>query len=175
MTRKGDWIQTYTGKQSWPIDARSEDTGIEDIAHALSNLCRYGGHCKRFYSVAEHSVLVSRFVSPHNAMNGLLHDAAEVYLVDVPRPIKSHLQGYKDIENRLLDVIFEYAGCTKSSLAEIKKIDTAILADEKIQAMGRPPADWGLTEPSLGVEIRFWNPREAKLRFLERYADFKEG
>lgn len=57
--RAGDWMQTFTGRQFWPMDPRPEDLDILDIAHALSLLCRFGGHCQRFYSVAEHSVHVS--------------------------------------------------------------------------------------------------------------------
>ena len=66
--RKGDWMQTYTGRQFWPIDPRANEVHIEDIAHALSMMCRYNGHCRTFYSVAEHSVLVSQHVPPEHAL-----------------------------------------------------------------------------------------------------------
>ena len=85
MKRKGDWMQTHSGIQFWPLDPRPEDILIEDIAHALSNQCRFAGHCCFHYSVAQHSVLVSENVPAQDAMWGLLHDAGEAYLVDLPR------------------------------------------------------------------------------------------
>jgi uncharacterized protein len=89
--RNGAWIQTVTGKQFWPMDAQPEEVDIEDIAHALSLPCRFNGHCKQFYSVAEHSIHVSRVVSNENAARGLLHDAAEAYLSYIPQPVKREL------------------------------------------------------------------------------------
>ena len=86
--RKGDWIQTFTGRAFYVLDPRPEDVDIEDIAHALSMQCRFAGHCREFYSVAQHSVTASWLVPPEDALWGLLHDAAEAYVVDLPRPIK---------------------------------------------------------------------------------------
>jgi hypothetical protein len=97
MGRKGDWIQTFTGKQFWPLDPRPDEVYIEDIAHALGNICRFNGHCLRFYSVAEHCFHVSHKVVPGLALMGLLHDAAEAYVCDVVRPVKPYLKEYKKI------------------------------------------------------------------------------
>ncbi len=93
MTRKGDYIATYTGKQFYPLDPRPEDVCLEDIAHSLSNLCRFTGHTDtdRFYSVAQHSVICSTIVAPEAALLALLHDAAEAYLGDISRPLKRDL------------------------------------------------------------------------------------
>lgn len=88
--RVGDWIQTFTGVEVYPFDPRPEDIRIEDIAHALSMQCRYAGHCSQFYSVAEHSVRVAELLPREVQLWGLLHDASEAYLVDLPRPIKRH-------------------------------------------------------------------------------------
>ena len=95
---RGDSIQTYTGRKFFPVAPRAEDIEILDVAHALSMLCRYTGHTKQFYSVAQHSVLVSRIVPPQDAAWGLLHDASEAYLCDVARPIKP----YRLLEQRLM-------------------------------------------------------------------------
>ena len=81
--RIGDWMQTYTGERFWPLDPRIEDIHIRDISMALGKLCRYGGHTIFFYSVAEHSVLVSEYVPEEYALWGLLHDASEAYLSDI--------------------------------------------------------------------------------------------
>ncbi len=104
----GNWIQTYSGRQFWPLEPRAEDVAVEDIAHALSLLCRYGGHSSRFYSVAEHCVLVSHKCGLH----GLLHDAAEAYLLDIPRPVKALMPEYKWAEERVIVAIYEALGVT---------------------------------------------------------------
>ncbi len=101
-------IRTFTGKYVNPFDFKIEDVDIEDIAHALSMLCRFGGHCKQFFSVAQHSLHVCQCIENFDLkLTGLLHDASEAYLVDVPRPIKKYLTNYKDIENRIQAVISE--------------------------------------------------------------------
>ena len=93
---------TYTGRQFFPLTPRQEDIDIEDIAHSLSRLCRFNGHCKSFYSVAEHSYRISYIVPPEFALWGLLHDAGEAYLSDLPRPIKHQIPEFIEIEERLL-------------------------------------------------------------------------
>lgn len=164
--RKGDWMQTATGRVFWPIDPRPEDVCIEDIAHALSQLCRYGGHCRYFYSVAQHSVLVSRALPDEHKLWGLLHDASEAYVIDVPRPLKPFLTGYREAEDKVMEAIAERYGLSLPMPAEVKRIDSAILADEAAQIMGKPPRDWNLQEPPLGVEISPWSPELARCEFL---------
>lgn len=84
--RRGDWMQTYTGRQFWPLDPLPEDVFIEDIAHALSMQCRYAGHVTRFYSVAEHSVLIARCAPPEAKLYALLgaSDAFEQFINNTP-------------------------------------------------------------------------------------------
>ena len=88
---------TYTGKEFYPLDPNPADIDIKDIAHALSNCCRFAGHIKSFYSVAQHSVIVSELCEPENALAGLLHDASEAYLSDIARPVKytEQMEGYR--------------------------------------------------------------------------------
>src|SRR4051812_6540197 len=86
--QKGDWMQTISGKAFFPLDPRPADVDIQDIAHALAFQCRFGGHVKEFYSVAEHSVRVSLICAHEDAKWGLLHDATEAYLSDIVRPVK---------------------------------------------------------------------------------------
>jgi hypothetical protein len=170
--RHGDWMQTATGRQFWPLDPHPEDIDIRDIAAALSKLCRYGGHCHTFYSVAEHCVLAAR-AAPHELkLTTLLHDASEAYLSDVIRPIKSHLTNYHAIEATLEQIIAKRFGLRWPMPAEVNRIDNAMLADERNQAMRAPPADWNLPEPPLGVALRFWGPGTAEREFLDAFYEY---
>lgn len=162
-------MQTFTGRQFWPIDPRPDEVHIEDIAHALSNTCRYAGHCKRFYSVAEHSVLVSRAVGEEDALWGLLHDASEAYLADVVKPAKRFIPGYVEAEARLMKAICERFKLPLECPERVKACDEAILGDELAAVMGPEPKSWMLERYPLGVKIECWDPEEAKARFLERY------
>jgi uncharacterized protein len=169
--RVGDWMQTYTGRAFWPLDPRPEEIDPLDIAHALGMLCRYGGHVRRFYSVAEHCVLMSRAVAPEFALWALLHDATEAYLVDVPRPIKHYLPDYVAIEHRLMAVICERFGLDATEPPEVKDADNRILLDERAKLLKTPPRPWapeieGL-QP-LGVRVTGWGPRLAQRIYLDR-------
>lgn len=165
--RKGDWIQTFTGQQFWPLDPRPEEIHIEDIAHSLSLQCRYAGHCSEFYSVAQHSVLIAQAMPRELALWGLLHDAAEAYVVDVPRPLKAHLPGYKAIETAVMNSVVVRFGLTPSVMpSEVKRADDAILADEVQALMKEPSQPWDLPQPALCINIVPWPPETAKHLFL---------
>jgi len=107
------WIQTFTGMKIYPLRPDKKDVCILDIAHALSNMCRFNGHCNTFYSVAQHSIYVYekiKEIAPDDKWlqsAALLHDAAEAYLPDICRPIKSWFLGFQQKEEQLLKVIFE--------------------------------------------------------------------
>jgi hypothetical protein len=90
---RGPYIVTYTGRRFHFLDPKIDEISIEDIAHALSNVCRFTGHTKRFYSVAEHSCLVSALCD--NRLEGLLHDASEAYMSDLSSPLKMLVPDYK--------------------------------------------------------------------------------
>lgn len=114
---KKGWIQTYTGRKFWPLQARPEDVHIEDIAHGLSNLCRFAGQVREFYSVAQHSWHVADYLRTNGAtpllqLAGLLHDGTEAYMVDIPRPVKHipEMQGYRDAEDRLGVTVYDAFG-----------------------------------------------------------------
>jgi uncharacterized protein len=168
--RNGAWIQTVTGKQFWPTDARPEEVDIQDIAHALSMLCRFNGHCNRFYSVAEHSVHVSKVIEPEHARWGLLHDAAEAYLSDIPQPVKQELTLFHEFEERLLKVVAERFGLPIDIPVEVKQVDMIMLATEKAALMGEEPATWeGIQEPLDTSMILAWSPDVAKTEFLKHF------
>lgn len=172
LDRKGGWIQTYTGKHIYPLDSRPEEIDIEDIAHSLSNLCRFNGQCLRFYSVAEHSVLVSRFASNSNKLVALMHDASEAYLADIPRPLKKNLSGYVESEEVLMSAIGNKFGFDWPMPDEVKLLDNRILYDEAYQNMAPITKTWHDPYEPLGVKLEFWTPTEAKNHFLESFSQY---
>jgi hypothetical protein len=163
---RGDWIQTALGQQFWPIDPRADEIEPEDVAHALSMLCRFGGHCLRFYSVAEHSVLLARAVAPEHRLWALLHDASEAYLVDIPRPLKPFLVGYREAEDKIMAAVCERFGLAPEMPAQVTAFDTRILTDERQQNMATAPKPWSTDAEPIGVTLQFWSPEQAKREFM---------
>ena len=174
MTRRGDWIQTYSGRAFWPLDPRAEDVELADIAHSLAHQCRFAGHCLKFYSVAEHSVILSRFVSKRAALAALLHDAGEAYLVDLPRPIKRAIPQYRAAEDAVFAAIaerFQLDGIPD----EVHEADRRILTDEMRANMAAPPAPWSTAAEPLGIRLHYWSPMEARRAFIARFNELAEG
>ncbi len=170
------WIQTYSGGIFYPLSPRKEDVFLEDIAHALSLMCRFGGHCKEFYSVAQHSVILSRQVPEEDALQGLLHDASEAYFADICRPVKNGLVGIKSIETLLQDTIMEKFHLPLELSKEVKEADTRMLATEHRDLMIKGP-NWNSLrdiEPYLfGIIPVDW--KRANVMFLERYYEIMKG
>lgn len=176
-TRNGDWMQTFTGRKFYPLDPRPEEIDIFDIAHALAHQCRYNGHSDFFYSVAEHSVLVSRVVPPEHALWGLLHDAAEAYLGDMIRPLKRtpEMKPFHDAEERVMAAVCQRFGLTAPEPGEVKDIDLRICLTEGSEAMPRQPEPWNIPGPAVDVEIAGWMPPFAKKAFLDRFYELTRG
>ena len=170
--RQGDFMQTATGRKFWPLSPRADEVFIEDIAHSLSLQCRYAGHCLRFYSVAEHSVLIARHLAakyaPEVALWGLLHDASEAYLVDVPRPVKPYLTGYKDAEAKVMAAVCDRFGLVHEMPAAVHDADNRIIADELINLV---PMEWHdrYAGKELGVRLRYWSPEQAREEFMATF------
>lgn len=176
--RPDQWIQTYTGRQVWPLEALG-DFHLLDIAHSLSHICRFGGHVRSFYSVAQHSVLASRHIEPRHAAWGLMHDAAEAYIGDITRPIKQSLsiigdcpeafRGIFDVENALLAAIAsEFALPWPPPAEAIELIDLRLLHAERASLLGRPPIEWGRPAPGPRINIDPWTSGYAEAAFLDR-------
>jgi len=190
---EGDWIQTISGRKFYPLNPKSEDVHIQDIAYALSMRPRYNGHVKEFlhYSIAEHSVLLSQNVLRYyREQTGfdynqkyqsmirlwcLLHDASEAYLPDIPSPVKKckSMNSFKKIEVNIMKVIAEHY-----NLEPIKQppivcaVDRAILVSEKEQCMNKQ-IEWpGLYNAGcLNVKIQFLQPKEAYNLFVNTYLE----
>ena len=177
MKRYGDWMQTHTGVRFYPLDPRVEDINPIDIAHALGMTCRYSGHTRDFYSVAEHCVHVSYHVPDKYALWGLLHDAAEAYLTDMPRPLKTFMPKYQTAEELLMAVIVrKFCLTPKEEPKEVKQVDVAMLATEQRQVMRVQIPWYDIPEPPLkNVRIRFWNPKVAAARFALRLDELWKG
>lgn len=132
-------ITTYLGITIDPWRPRIDQIQIVDIAHALSGICRWGGHCQTFYSVAQHSLIVSSLLPQRLALWGLLHDAAEAYLADIPRPVKTRMPEFVHAERRLLRVIAKRFGLVWPIPPEVFEADDRVLAHEAQYLMRVPP------------------------------------
>lgn len=167
-------IMTFRGTYFDYTNPRGCNIHIEDIAHGLSNVCRFAGHTPRFYSVAQHCVMASRLVPPEHALQTLLHDASEAFMGDVPTPLKMLLPEYKAIEREVQAAIYEQFGLPAKDHPEVKCADLQMLRLEKHYLMrqdgGKVP--WAILE---GVELpnivldNCWVPQIAKMAFLARY------
>jgi len=171
-------LYTYTGRKFDVADPRPEDVDIADIAHALSLLCRYGGHSSRFYSVAEHSVIMSYLVPEKDALAALLHDATEAYVVDLPRGVKNAIgEPYRRLEARVW-----YAVCKRFCLDpdlpdSVKYYDNAILLAEKDALIHPSVPEWlvGLGYEKPEIDVVGFSPAVAEAMFLQRFKQLTEG
>lgn len=174
------WFITYTGKQFFPLAPRVEDICIEDIAHSLSQQCRYAGHTREFYSVAEHSCLVAELVPGEFALEGLLHDAAEAYCQDLIRPIK-HAQGfevYREVEERLQRAVARRFGLVYPYPEIVDLVDKALVLKERdalINFEGMRASEWEDPGYTLSHEVIITCrvPQEAERDFLELYRELR--
>jgi hypothetical protein len=154
----------------------SSNFTIEDIAHGLANICRYAGQCRDFYSVAEHSVLVSE-VATGFELESLLHDAAEAFIGDITRPLKQLLPDYKAIERRVQEAIFVRFGLNPDLPSEVRDADLRVLAAEQSQIMPEGTDYWvGLQKiQPASVIVRHLLPAQAKRAFIDRYLQLYHG
>ncbi len=125
------YIQTLSGKKFDYLNSTTDDVEIEDIATALSHICRFSGHLPEFYSVAQHSVLCSQIVPPEFAFEALMHDAAEAYCQDIPAPLKALLPDYRRIEERVEQLIRAKFSIIPDMSALVKYADLVMLATER--------------------------------------------
>lgn len=148
---------------------------IGDVAHALSHVCRYAGHCAWHYSVAQHSLLVAYLCPKKYRLWGLLHDATEAYLMDVPTPLKRMLPDYKALEQKVEEVVLGKFGLSGPMPAEVKEADLMALAVEHrdlFSGKGTSPQEWAILDgivPPSDVRVTKWEPQRAANEFLNMY------
>lgn len=160
-------IRTFTGKYVNPNDTKNMEVCIEDIAHALSQQPRFGGHLPTFYSVAQHCVEVANMLPLEHKLAGLLHDASEAYLIDVPRPVKEILVNYKMIEDKVMGRISQEFGFEWPMHEAVKIADEYMLQAEWDALMLGKTAGRPL---SLLLPL---NPVNAEEAFLKLYNELK--
>lgn len=170
-----DWICTASGRIFRPRDPDPSEIAIEDIAAALSKQCRFAGHSRTFYSVAQHCLHVAQVLEPtsiHLARWGLLHDATEAYLVDIPGPIKHapELHGYREIEAALEAAIASAFGLVLPRPSHVKDADRAVFAAEVRDLM--PVAARAALLPGTAAwpgAVKPMAPDDARVAFLEAF------
>jgi hypothetical protein len=162
MLRGGTWFDFCA--------PNSSDFTIEDIAHGLANICRYSGQCRNFYSVAEHSILVSDTAKGFE-FEGLMHDAAEAFLGDITRPLKQMLPEFKRIEADVERAILDRFGIKGPIPPQVKQADLRVLAAEQNQIMPEGTDGWvrGQKVEPAPIVVRHLPPNEARRLFLDRF------
>jgi hypothetical protein len=176
MTQRYDgWILTQSGIKFDLFAPTPDMVNINDIAHALAHICRFGGHSQEFYSVAQHSLIVSAGVSAADAMVGLMHDATEAYCGDMVRPLKRRMPDYKMVEDGIwlaIQAKFRLGDITPA----IKVADERALQTERRDLMIPSPHLWdGDKQRALPFEGVIF-PRTshmAKQAFLQRFHELE--
>jgi len=166
-------ITTFTGKTVDFLNPDPKQICIEDIAHALSMNCRFAGQSREFYSVAQHSYYVSVYVpstDPQIHRLGLLHDATEAFMTDLPRPLKKIIPQFAEIESRLHRAIMERFDLPHELPPIIKKTDAQMFANEWERFMSPPPDTDILPLPEIKVN-EGWSPQLAKYHFMSRFRE----
>lgn len=178
------WIQTFSGLRFDLLDPKPSMICLEDIAHALSLICRFTGHTRRHYSVAQHSVLVA--VIAHDSVcgaktqadifrQGLMHDAAEAYIGDISTPLKRLLPRAKEIEAGIWLAIAKRFRLPAELDPIIKAADIRALVTERRDLLGASLQPWDASIEAIlpmPAEIRRWSPKESRKMFLECADEF---
>lgn len=169
-------IQLSTGGYFSFESCTSSDIRIQDIAHALSNACRFAGHTKKFYSVAQHSVIVSCIVPEEFALVGLLHDATEAYIGDMTRPLKNLNPTFCELEHKIWTVIADRYGLSYEIPSIVKRADNIALVTEKRDLMPRDKdgsEEWSWTRGIMPLKDRIipLQPAAAERSFKNRWLE----
>lgn len=174
-----NWIETRTGKRVSVENPQPEQFDIKDIAYALSNTCRFNGHCSGFYSVAEHSVAVALRLPIELRLAGLLHDATEAYLGDIPSPIKQFLPDYRAIEKRFEEAVIRTFDLelTANDWHAVKTADLDALFTEAHFLIPSQGKDWTFFQGPTAFKVDYdlapmcLPPSEAYKLFIGMYYD----
>ena len=171
-----EFITTYTGKKVYPLVMRPQDIDFLDIAHALSNKCRFTGHTSKFYSVAEHSVAIANQGEKEHKFPGvwgLFHDAAEAYLPDIAGPIKHRFPLLKMVEQLILVHIKTRFHLRDLVEEEIRAMKQADISAQWWEAKKLLPVFSNVQEPQpFEIPIYCWSPEKAEEEFIKIGREF---
>ena len=169
-------IRTFTGRYINLLEPDPVQIDIRDIAHALSNECRFSGHTQRHYSVAEHSVVGSYFVPADQRLRFLLHDATEAYLKDLPKPLKMlpQFDFYNELEDMWAAAIATRFCIEAEMTEEMKLVDRAMLVSEQRDLMSREPREDDGALP-LPIVIPQLEPRDIEASFTALFFRYGGG
>lgn len=176
-----NWIGLLSGAKMDYDNPGESDVTLDDLASALSNICRFSGHLPCFYSVAQHLVNTSRLVSPEYAYDALMHDTAEAFTNDLPTPLKWSLPIFKELEVKIESAMSERFEFNYPYPSEVKAADTTMLLLEKkyVKLDDREWPNYAPLDPEFEslvlpkVDLKPWQPVRAKREFLERYAQLR--
>ncbi len=183
------WTQSYSGRVVTPAFLQPDQVQFEDIPHTLCQKVRFNGHLRELgYSVAQHCVLGARLIADKFKLAFLLHEASEVYLPDIPSPIKPLLTidigdkrvAWEDLEDQHAHAVFEHLGLLELLpliySPEVKQMDLEMLMTEKRDLAGPEPKPWGIDVlPRKDLKInRVWNMASSKLAFTTMYEELLE-
>ena len=168
--KKGNWMLTASGKMFYPFDPDPEDIDITDIAGGLAKCCRWSGQCNGFFSVAQHSIIVSGTCSPPNALWGLMHDAPEAYVNDLVTPIKKDINVYNELEDIILTAIAKKFELTLPIPDEVHQVDALVTATESHYLMrDTPEMKKAFPQVIADLDIYPWEWQRAQAEFLMRF------
>lgn len=168
-----NWILTASGKRFDLFEPDADMIDPRDISHSLAHLCRFNGHTREFYSVAQHSCIVAELVPEEHKLAALLHDAPEAYLGDMTRPLKQWISTFQHFEDCVWWRVCEHFGIAPELPTCIYKADLIALATERRDLMPTDPAIWDCLvgiEPMVEI-IRPWPAAEARLTYHQRLMD----
>lgn len=177
MNLENIWISTFTGKKFHPFNPQPEMFCIEDIAHSLAMQCRFNGHTSDFVSVAYHSIEVAGLCPEEDKLEGLMHDCAEAYFGDIPKPIKDAFPGIKEMEDKIMEAAAAALGFRFPLPHSVKLADHEMLGLEAASRLKNIPRS--LLWEGFGIHHKFdfpWaksEPVRDKHLFIQTYERLK--
>ena len=168
MTKEDAWIMTYTGRKVFPFAFTEDQIDIHDIAHALAHKCRFTGHCRKFYSVAEHSVLcAAALAGTPFEREALMHDAAEYILPDIARPIKPYFPGFKELEHQIESIIARRFRLMHPWSDQVHEVDLRMVVTEGFLLMP-DISEWDIDAKRVILDSPLgMSPEDAEAAFLD--------